>query len=134
MLFSNNTLYFIKMKKILIIEDEQMIVEVLKTIFTNYGCECIQISNISVEEIVEYADKCDVILCDFMMPNVNGLDIYNALNEKDKRKFIVLTGGYINYEIEEFFKSQKVPVIYKPFDFKDLFNVINKFCGCKNEQ
>gem|GEM_PF-2001177 len=131
MIFDNKSYNLFMMKKILIIEDEDLVRQMLQSFLQHAGYESYVINNVKLDEIKSISKNYDVILCDFMMPDISGYDIYNALDTEDRKKVIISTGGYIDYEKEEFFKNHGVHILYKPFILKELLRLINEMCSEK---
>jgi CheY-like chemotaxis protein len=85
------------MKRILIVDDEQLTADTLGIIFRKSGFD----SRVaySVEEALECARKFDpdLILCDITMPGRDGLDLMAVLGrERPQCRVLVLTGYYSN--------------------------------------
>lgn len=81
------------MKKILIVDDEKDIGLILEIELQNLGHQTIFFS--AVEDAVNYLENNspDIILCDFQMPKLNGLDLFLMLKDKQKNiPFYLLTG------------------------------------------
>ncbi len=113
------------MKNILIIEDEEFIIQILQVFLTQKGYNVEVVREINLHNIKSLSKNYDVIICDYMMPFFTGFDIYNALDEVDKKKIIILTGGYIDFENEDFLKKAGVTILYKPFHFGELMSKID---------
>ncbi len=65
----------------------------------------------------------DVIICDLMMPDVTGMDLYAWLAEKHPDladKMVFVTGGAFTPRAKEFISSVENPRLEKPFDPKTL--------------
>lgn len=113
--------------KILVIEDEDLIFQILKSFFERYGYQCEYLNPKNLQDILEHPkDDYDVILCDYMMPNVTGMDVYNALNSELREKFIIMTGGFIDNEKQNILRSSNVKIVNKPFDIMELHMLIRE--------
>lgn len=61
----------------------------------------------------------DVILCDVMMPDLDGVELYEALREKRPElaaRVVFLTGGAFAAHARDFIARAAVPTLAKPFD------------------
>lgn len=80
--------------KILLVDDDTSITNVLSKFLSNKGHECI-VSNDGKEGMLMcLKKKFDAIILDMMMPYFNGIDFINSLTERRKleeQKIIVLT-------------------------------------------
>ena len=71
----------------------------------------------------------DVIVCDLMMPQVTGMDVYAAVMKFDPAlagKMIFVTGGAFTETARQFLDTlESGRHIEKPFDLKSLRALIN---------
>ncbi len=71
----------------------------------------------------------DVVLCDVMMPKMNGVDLRNrvhAVNPELAACIVLMTGGILVTNIAEMLESVPNMVITKPFDFASLREFIRR--------
>jgi CheY-like chemotaxis protein len=74
----------------------------------------------------------DVIFCDMMMPNMSGVDVYEAVhsaNPAQASKVVFLTGGASSPKASEFLARVENPVVDKPFFVDKLRAVIARVVG-----
>jgi len=65
----------------------------------------------------------DVVLCDLMMPDVSGMDVYERVvvhAPSLARRFVFVTGGAFTDRARAFIERVQTPVIEKPFDLATL--------------
>lgn len=114
-------------KRILVVDDEASVVEVLDTMLTMHGFEVctVQRGDKVFESIVKYQP--DLILMDVMLAGMDGRTISRALRAIDSTSnipVILLSGG--NYDAQSTIKqSAAVDFMHKPFDMDELINKIN---------
>lgn len=105
------------MNKIMIIDDELNILEVLNKFLSRSGkLEVETYSNplIALKKIS--TKKYDLVLSDIMMPQLDGLDILKNIKESDpKIKVILMTAYNTNYTKEKSIKFNADNYIEKPF-------------------
>jgi CheY-like chemotaxis protein len=114
------------MKRILIVDDEQLTADTLGIIFRKSGFE----SRVaySVEDALECARHFDpeLILCDITMPGRDGIDLMAVLGrERPQCRVLVLTGYYTNLKSvrEQIGKMpQGVRVLTKPCQPEELLH------------
>jgi len=115
------------MKTVLVIEDNTDIRE--------NACEMLELEGykaicaVNGKEGIELAKqtKPDIILCDIMMPEANGYEVFNTLKNyfaTSHIPFIFLTASVENKEIEAGLKMGANGYIKKPFEEKDFFDTI----------
>ncbi len=71
----------------------------------------------------------DVMLCDLMMPQGGGLDLYEWLLEhypEYAKKMIFVTGG-VGQELAQRVQDTNQPVLHKPFSIAELHTAIDDF-------
>jgi PAS domain S-box-containing protein len=65
----------------------------------------------------------DVVLCDLMMPDVSGMDVYERVAERSPdlaSHFVFVTGGAFTERSRAFVERVGAPVLEKPFDLASL--------------
>lgn len=116
--------------RILYAEDEpdvQTIVEICVWSKSDYEIKTCENGKVLLECVEEYNP--DLILLDFMMPEMDGLTTYKRLKENEKTKdipVIFITAKAQPHEIQAFQESGIVDVITKPFDTNTLCSDIQK--------
>jgi PAS domain S-box-containing protein len=69
----------------------------------------------------------DLVLCDLMMPDMTGMDLYEAVATRHPalaRRFVFMTGGAFTARASAFVASMSVPLLEKPFDALTLARVL----------
>jgi CheY-like chemotaxis protein len=74
----------------------------------------------------------DLILCDVSMPQMSGIELYEALRGTSPdatRKLVLMSGGGLDEAEEEFLASAGVCNIDKPFTPRELRAFVRDFVG-----
>jgi len=119
-------------KKILVVDDEELITKSLKKLLRKEGYNVIISRNNN--EAMEEIKKIDfnLIISDIRMPELDGIEIVKNIRKflkQNDRKPIpeILITGYASDE--SFKRAQELKVadyIYKPFDTKIFLEIVNK--------
>jgi two-component system cell cycle sensor histidine kinase/response regulator CckA len=70
----------------------------------------------------------DVVLCDLMMPGMNGMDLYRAIRERHpglERRIVFVTGGAFSAEVRGFLDAIPNPRLFKPFTGAELSRAVD---------
>lgn len=115
------------MKKILLIEDNQEVRENTSEILelANYSVISAENGKIGVE--LAQKEKPDLIICDIMMPELDGYGVLHILNKKPETSgipFIFLTAKTEKTDIRKGMNLGADDYLTKPFDDTDLLNAI----------
>jgi len=121
-------------KKILIIEDEKNLVELLKINFEAAGFE-VMFANDGEEGLLQTkTEKPDAIILDIRLPIINGWDVCKTIKSNPATSnilVIILTAATQKSDYEESKKAGCDMYITKPFDPIELVsivsNILNKF-------
>jgi signal transduction histidine kinase len=108
-------------RRILVIDDEPMIGRVVKSALSR---DIVDVT-LSPHEALKLASSggYDVILCDFKMPAMNGLDFYRELMQvrpELSAAFVLMTGSHDNAEVGALVRARQMRVLYKPFSVAAL--------------
>ena len=114
--------------KILIVEDNQLILKVIETKLKKEGYEVINCEN-GKEAIERISDSLpDLVITDIMLPYNSGLEIVNVVKAKLQKNIpvIVLSGLGQEKTIEEAFKLGADDYMTKPFNLSELLMRIKR--------
>lgn len=117
------------MKTALIIEDNLEIRENTTEILELAGYSVITASNGKEGVDMAIAKKPDVILCDIMMPEMNGYDVIKQLKSNPKTSpipFIYVTASAEKSEVKIAMDLGANGYVRKPFDVRELIDTMNK--------
>lgn len=122
------------MKKILIVDDEQDIVESLKFVLenNNYTCYCAYNGEDGLQLARELMP--DLIILDVMMPRINGYKISRLLKFDKKYKDIPILMVTARSQEEDKLIGEETGAdeyITKPFELDDVVNTIKKYLDDK---
>ncbi len=115
-----------KRPRVLVIDDEPMLCEMLQEALSSEyevtTCSTPQTGLVALER-----GGYDVIVCDLMMPELTGMDIYEHLAEKKPeltRSVLFITGGVFTERARTFLATTRRPQIRKPFKHEELVEAI----------
>lgn len=119
-------------KKILVIDDEELVTESLKKLLNKAGYEVVVVNNgmRALESVKD--NNFDLIVSDIRMPDMNGIEIIKEircyLKEKGKPSIpeILITGYASGENLVEAEDLNVADYIYKPFNIKEFLETIDR--------
>lgn len=115
------------MKKILLIEDNPEVRENTSEILSLANYEVITAENGKIGVELAQKEKPDLIICDIMMPELDGFGVLHILSKKPETAripFIFLTAKAEKTDIRKGMNLGADDYLTKPFDDTDLMNAI----------
>ncbi len=111
--------------KLLIVDDDQLLREVIGDFLSSHGYEVDLAEN--ADNALEKFEpgKYQLALIDYMMPGMNGLELMKSLMQQDPKIFCLIMTGYPT--VDSAFQSVvdgASDYIIKPFQLKELLNTI----------
>lgn len=116
------------MNTILIVEDSLDILETLGDIFTNANYRTILAQNGEEALMKLKTETPDVIICDILMPKIDGYQLYEKVKENPMLSIIPFIILSAKNEIKDFRYGMNIGVddyIFKPFRVKDLLTAVS---------
>jgi len=118
-------------KKILVIDDEELIIKSLVKLLTKSGFDVFIAKNgQDALAMIECEELFDLLLVDIRMPGMDGVETVRAINDNLKEKEckripVIFITGYANADIRKEAEILKpIAYIHKPFDILELVNKI----------
>lgn len=111
-------------KRILVIDDEELIVRSLKKLLEKNGFDVFIAKNGQDALAMAEEEDFDLIIADVRMPGINGVETVQSMPKKIPTIFIT---GYADEEIKRRAKTLKpIAYIYKPFDIEELVDKVKE--------
>ncbi|MEM9190520.1 MAG: response regulator [Myxococcota bacterium] len=106
--------------RVLVVDDEALVGRSIKRALRGHDVTVVTNGEKAVELILADGDF-DVVLCDLMMPEVSGMDVYERVRAAGRgleERIIFMTGGAFTPRGREFLDTVPNEQIGKPFDLK----------------
>lgn len=114
--------------RILIVDDEEMLASALARSLRGHH---VQTANRGAAALqMARAGHFDLVLCDLIMPEMSGKEVYEALAQHDptiRTRFVFMTGATVTSEARAFAAQVDAPVLEKPFSRAQLLAVLERF-------
>jgi DNA-binding NtrC family response regulator len=112
-------------RRILVVEDEDKLRRIIELHLTDSGFEVEKAT--TAEEALPLTDRADLILTDFKLPGMTGLEMLKLVRRADSRVPVVIMTAFGTIEnAVEAMKSGAADFLLKPFDLDQLSTVVNK--------
>jgi DNA-binding response OmpR family regulator len=122
-----------KVKKVLVIDDNQDITDAISFNLSSIGIEC-KITNRGrqgLDIIKNNADNADIVLLDLAMPEFSGLDVFASLRNEgllEKRNVVVFTASNLaETEIQQMLSDGARAILKKPLSLDELDLMLKQF-------
>ncbi len=114
-------------EKMLIIDDEEIVLKSCRKIFEAEGFEVITTAN-PQQGLKLVAEKSfDVILCDWMMPGFDGMDVVEEIDKASPNSAVVMISGYPSVgRATEAMKRGAMDYLPKPFRPEEIVEVVKR--------
>lgn len=118
------------MKKILVIDDNQVTTNMVELILQSAGYDCTQVNNAkqALELLYDGTKSYDLVLLDMAMPDVSGMDILKKLQQDgllaSKRIVFFTASSLTDSEKEDLKKFGALDAMNKPFTKNELLDFV----------
>jgi len=119
---------------ILVVEDEQLMLRLLKRSLSNRGYEVFTAAD--GEQAIElyhvHKQDIDVVLLDIGLPKIGGADVFIKMKEENPDVRVVVASGYLDPEVKaEMFQGGVKHFFSKPYIFQDIINAFEKLMAAR---
>ena len=114
-------------EKMLIIDDEEIVLKSCRKIFEAEGFEVVTTANPQEGLKLVSEASFDVILCDWMMPGFDGMDVVEEIDRRSPNSTVVMISGYPTVgRATEAMKRGAMDYLAKPFRPEEIIEVVKK--------
>jgi CheY-like chemotaxis protein len=114
---------------VLIVDDEPVIGSVLQRALCKLHDVTVVDRGRDALSLVDAGADFDVVICDVVMPDVSGPQVYEAIRARHPRLadgFVFVTGGCLHEKARSFLSSITNPVLTKPFELGPLREIVRR--------
>lgn len=119
-------------KKILVIDDERNIRELIEEILSESGYQVVMAINgqDGIDLFKKERGQFDLVILDIIMPELDGKDCYYKIKEINPRIKVLLTSGYSKSNVkDELLRNGVDAYVRKPFNVDVLLMAVKRMLG-----
>ncbi|MBL7138040.1 MAG: sigma-54-dependent Fis family transcriptional regulator [Bacteroidales bacterium] len=117
-------------KQLLVVDDTIITLEILQRNLETKGYQVFTAQNVSEALHILEVKKIDLVITDYKMPNVTGLDLLKHIRENYKNTEVMMMTGYASIEgAVHAIKAGAEEYLAKPFTDEELFTAVKKALG-----
>jgi signal transduction histidine kinase len=116
-------------RRILVVDDEPLVLSAMQRLLRNWGDVKTSASGRQALETLRNGTAFDVVLCDVVMPDMSGIELYRAVSTERPQqaaRFVFVTGGASDPSAREFLDRWNGPFLYKPLSLEKLRRVVDE--------
>ncbi len=114
-------------RKLLIVDDEESIREMLSVLFASEDFEIEQAESVSAARAQVAGQEFDIVLCDILMPDGNGLELLREIKAEEPSPAVIMMTAYTSTKSAvEAMKLGAFQYVSKPFDVDELKVVVGR--------
>ncbi len=111
------------MHRILVIDDEKDVAELLRVFFSTLGFDSTLCHEGKSALEVIGTQEFFAVFCDYKLPDINGAEIFKELKGRIQGAmphFVLMTGSILDEDVGNLVDSEKIRFLQKPFLLEDL--------------
>lgn len=122
----DNEIVLSERKRIVVVDDEPLVTNLVDRVLRKHFEVVVFNDARGALKCINQGAEFDLVLCDIMMPEMDGRRFYEAIG--DRLPFLFLTGGAVTEENVAFASKmdQEGRVIYKPFEAANLIRAVKQ--------
>jgi formate/nitrite transporter len=122
-------------KRMLVIDDEAVVLSSCRRIFSAEGFEVVTTESPRQGLELASSSKFDVILCDWRMPELDGLDVVELLDKRVPEAAVVMITGFPSVDrATEVMKRGAMDYVAKPFTPEEITATVQRALRRKEEE
>ena len=120
---------------ILVVDDQSGILRSINKLLSRLGYNCYLFVNPEVALEAYAPEKFDVVVCDFMMPQIRGDAFLEKILAMDSAARVIVMSGYtLEANVRSMIDRGAYAFIEKPLDIEELLRLLRQVQREKNEE
>ncbi len=119
-------------KRVMVVDDDPDTLALMEKVLSDEGFELVKVSNATEVGLKAAQMSPDLILLDFLMPEINGFEVCKALRDNDMTRSIpimAVTCLTKERDIERIFASGADEYLAKPFKIDQMLDKVRELIG-----
>ena len=113
----------LKNRRLLVVDDDVLVARTLARQLSGHHVEVVSSGQAALDRLAADTSNFDLVLCDLMMPDMTGMEVYEAVEEKRPElaeRFVFISGGGVTERSRKFLEAHADRVLPKPIDNRQL--------------
>jgi PAS domain S-box-containing protein len=115
--------------RLLVVDDEPLLRSVLRSVLEDAHDVVVAEQGAQALELLLGDAEFDLVLCDLMMDDVNGMDVYETVRARKpglEKRMVFMTGGAFTARGRQFLATVPNRCLEKPFDAGEVFAIVDE--------
>ena len=106
--------------RVLVVDDELQVGSAIRRTLQREHEVVVLTSPLQAQSMLLGGESFDIILCDLMMPELSGMELYQSVSPEVARRMVFLTGGAFTPQTRDFLATVENLRVDKPFSPEEL--------------
>ena len=119
----------VKNRRLLVVDDDVLVARTLVRLLSEHRVEVATSGRDAMAKLASEGNEFDLVLCDLMMPDVTGMDLYEEVEKQQPglaARFVFISGGGVTERSRRFLETHADRVLPKPIDSAQLTRLLAK--------
>jgi CheY-like chemotaxis protein len=120
----------VRNRRLLVIDDDALVARTLVRLLGDHRVDVSTSGHDGLARLLAEGPSFDLVLCDLMMPDLTGMDLYEELRRRMPEvaeRFVFISGGGVTERSRRFIEEHEARVLIKPLDGKELREVLARY-------
>jgi signal transduction histidine kinase/ActR/RegA family two-component response regulator len=125
-----------KNRRLLVVDDDVLVARTLARQLSGHHVEVVSSGQAALDRLSAGRTDFDLVLCDLMMPDMTGMEVYEAVEEtcpELAERFVFISGGGVTERSRKFLEEHADRVLPKPIDNRQLRELLVR-CEASQQQ
>jgi signal transduction histidine kinase/ActR/RegA family two-component response regulator len=119
----------VKDRRLLVVDDDVLVARTLVRLLSEHRVDVVTSGREALARLAMEGPDFDLVLCDLMMPDITGMDVYEEVERKHPglaSRFVFISGGGVTERSRRFLEQHAERVLPKPIDSAELLRLLAK--------